>query len=288
MANTITLRNRIKSVRSTRQITKAMELVAASKMRRAQEAAAASRAYRRLAQSILHRLRQTMQVDQHPLFVQRPVTSKLYVVVSGDRGLSGAYNSNVFRRITQLLLTDAQASIQSQCIVIGKRGAQFLSRLEGVSVLAAYEHFPERPTANDLRPLLDTLIDNYTNKTVDAVDVIYTDFKSSVNQEVTVLRLLPAAYAPEPVEPDIDAVAFEPSPEAVLAVAAERLTEVQLWQAVLESKASEFSMSMMAMKSASDNASDIIDDLTLAYNTARQASITQELAEITGGAEAIK
>lgn len=310
MANTTALKRRIKSVRSTRQITKAMELVSASKMRRAQEAAGLSREYRNLAQKILSRLREQMDVNVHPLFRQRQtIASKIYILVTSDRGLVGAYNSNVFRRTTSLLREDAANGVTSQCIVIGKRGAKFLARLDGVETLAAYEHFAEQPTANDIRPILETVQSLYAAQTVDAVDLIYTDYKSSVVQEVTVQRLLPAAYTSDTTQAitetdeddrpsllakvygnksESDGMVFEPSPAAVLDIAAERLLEVQLWQAVLESKASEFSMSMMAMKNASDNASEIIDDLTLEFNTARQAAITQELAEITGGAEAIK
>lgn len=310
MANTTALKGRIKSVRSTRQITKAMELVSASKMRRAQEAAGKSRAYRNLAQKILRRLREQMDVSVHPLFRQRKtVTNKLYILVSSDRGLAGAYNSNVFRRVTALFRDDAENGRTSKCIVIGKRGAKFLARLDGVETLAAYEHFAEQPTANDIKPILEEVQKLYASEKIDSVDIVYTDYKSSVLQEVTVQRLLPAAYASEVSEvqydedekPSLfarlykydnaaekDGMVFEPSARAVLDMAAERLLEVQLWQAVLESKASEFSMSMMAMKNASDNASDIIEDLTLEFNTARQAAITQELAEITGGAEAIK
>lgn len=309
MANTTALKRRIKSVRSTRQITKAMELVSASKMRRAQESAAMSREYRNLAQSILRRLREQMDVNVHPLFRQRTIKNKVYIMVTSDRGLAGAYNSNVFRRMTNLLREDLEAGVSSRFIVIGKRGAKFLARLEGVEIIAAYEHFSEQPTANDIRPMLETVQKLYAEEAIDAVDVIYTDYKSSVSQEVTVLRLLPAAFrgSDETADPADEYVqkpskfarlygaksesyetVFEPSASAVLDMAAERFIEVQLWQAVLESKASEFSMSMMAMKNASDNASEIIDDLTLAFNTARQAAITQELAEITGGAEAIK
>lgn len=308
MANTTALKRRIKSVRSTRQITKAMELVSASKMRRAQEAAGLSREYRNLALKILNRLREQMDVSAHPLFAQRTrIASKIYIVVSSDRGLAGAYNSNVFRRVTTLLREDIDNGTKSQFIVIGKRGAKFLARLDEVEILAAYESFPEQPTANDIRPILDEVQRLYSSAKVDAVDIIFTDYKSSVLQEVTVQRLLPAAFThkkhqdadreDEPpsllqkvyrLSPEQEGMVFEPSATAVLEMAAARLLEVQLWQAVLESKASEFSMSMMAMKNASDNASEIIDDLTLEFNTARQAAITQELAEITGGAEAIK
>lgn len=291
MASRQQLKQRIVSVKSTKQITKAMELVSASKMRRAQEQAAQSRDYRNLAAKILARLRQVTDVSKHPLYTERPVKTRLHVVVTSNRGLAGAYNSNIFKRLTRELNADKQSGVISQAIVIGKQGARFIVRFEDVEVLAVYDHFPDKLTANDIQPLLETLVSKYTDKQVDAVDVIYTDYKSSIAQVVTVDRLLPAAHLPEEDtestnEDDKDMV-FEPSPGAVLKAITERLIESQLSQALMESSASEQSMRMMAMKSATDNANDLIEDLTLAFNTARQAAITQELAEITGGAEAI-
>lgn len=289
MANTIALKRRITSVKNTKQITKAMELVSASKMRRAQEQAVKTRDYSHLARAILTRLRELTDVSKHPLFETRlAVSTKLYVVITSDRGLAGAYNSNVLRRLARELQTDKDANIISQLIVVGKQAAQFVSRLEGVEVIAAYTDFIEQPTANDLRPILNTLIELYKDKKVDAVDVVYTDYKSSVVQEVTVDRILPAAFMETTVTPDLGAAIFEPSPKEVLDGVTERLIESQLAQVFYESQASEHSMRMMAMKNATDNANELVDDLTLAFNTLRQASITQELAEITGGAEAIK
>ncbi|HSX44101.1 MAG TPA: FoF1 ATP synthase subunit gamma, partial [Candidatus Saccharimonadales bacterium] len=147
----------------------------------------------------------------------------------------------------------------------------------------------DNPTANDLRPVLNTVVDMYTDKQTDSVQLLYTEFKSNLVQTATPLSLLPARFEQtEETTGTLDNTTFEPSPEAVLDNVTVRLLEVQLWQAMLESLASEHSMRMIAMKNATDNASDLIDDLTLAFNTARQAAITQELAEITGGAEAIK
>jgi F-type H+-transporting ATPase subunit gamma len=288
MAATIALKRRITSVKNTKQITKAMELVAASKMRRAQEAALRSREFRSLARSILTRLRELTNVNLHPLFRQRTIKTRLYILVTSDRGLAGAYNSNLFRQLTAELKKDQEAKITSQITAIGKKGAKFVTRLQDVEILGAYDELPENLTANDLQPVLDSITKLYTKKDVDAVDIIYTDFKSSINQVVTVDRLLPAAFTEVKIDSDSDKVVFEPSPEAVLNNIAQRLVEVQLWQDVLEASASEQSMRMLAMKNATDNATELIDDLTLAFNTARQAAITQELAEITGGAETIK
>lgn len=330
MASTQQIKARIKSVRSTKQITKAMELVAASKMRRAQEVTVASRDFTRTAQAILMRLRELTDVSKHPLFVQRPVVSRILIVITSDRGLAGAYNSNVLRRMTKELQSDRDAGIKTQTILIGRQAARFGAKIEGIDILGSYDHMPERPTLQDLQPILDEVKRAFVNEkltatnsglkigkyrlprlyvsgsddddlqdpsskiqapsvdAVDAVDVLYTDFRSSVVQEVSLLRLLPAAFSEEPVSNDLGKAIFEPNPKAVLDQVAERLVDVQLWQAYLESQASEQSARMMAMKTASDNAGELIDDLTLAMNTARQAAITQELAEITGGAEAIK
>lgn len=292
MANTITLKRRIGSVRNTKQITKAMELVAASKMRRAQEHAKQGRIYREAAYGLLTRLSNTSEAAEHPLFIKRAVRNKLYVVITSNRGLAGAYNANILRLLTRSIQEDHKARINTQVIAIGKQAANFVRRLEGVELTAAYPAFGDQPTANDIRPLLNTLTEFYTEKKIDSVQLLFTEFKSNLTQIATQLSVLPAQVeAADQATADnaaLENVTFEPSIEAVLDNVTIRLLEVQLWQAMLESIASEHSMRMMAMKNATDNASDLIDDLTLAFNTARQAAITQELAEITGGAEAIK
>ncbi len=290
MANTITLKRRIGSVRNTKQITKAMELVAASKMRRAQEYAKGGRAYRQAAYSLLTRLGTITEINEHPLFTERDVKTRLYVVITSNRGLAGAYNSNILRVLSKSILDDRKSGIKSQVIAVGKQGANFTRRLQGVELIAAYTEFSDHPSANDIRPILNTLVELYSSKEIDNVKLLYTEFKSNLVQLATELSLLPARF--EAVEGEktesLMNVTFEPSVEAVLDNVTARLLEVQIWQAMLESIASEHSMRMLAMKNATDNASDLIDDLTLAFNTARQAAITQELAEITGGAEAIK
>jgi F-type H+-transporting ATPase subunit gamma len=288
MASSQQLKARIGSVKNTKQITKAMELVSASKMRRAQELAVRSRAYRNLAREILARLRELTDVAKHPLYMDREIKNRLHIVITSNRGLAGAYNSNVLRQITKELLSDKEQGVKSSVIVIGKQGAKFIIRFEGVEVLSAYEDFPEQPTAQAIRPILDEILNAFSSKTVDAVDITYTDYKSSILQEVTTERVLPAAVVTDDVTKNLADAVFEPSPKKVLESVTERLIESQITQAFMESSASEQSMRMMAMKSATDNASDLIDDLTLAFNTARQAAITQELAEITGGAEAIQ
>lgn len=289
MAKTTTLKRRIRSVTSTRQITKAMELVAASKMRRAQESALTSRDYRELARELLVRLRTLTDVSKHPLFKHRAIKTRLLLIITSDRGLAGAYNSNLLREFTAQAVADRAAGIATKVIAVGKRGAQMLARIEGLEVIAAYEHFPEHPTANDIRPILDTVVGLFKQKQVDAVDVLYTDYQSSLLQVARCERLLPAAFEAieNSADADADEAVFEPSPQAVLNGVALRLVEAQLSQDFLEAQASEQSMRMLAMKNATDNATDLIADYTLAFNTARQGAITQELAEITGGAEAM-
>lgn len=289
MANTITLKRRITSVRNTRQITKAMELVSASKMRRAQERARSGRAYRQAAHSLLTRLSALTDVNEHPLYQTRPVKRRLYIMITSNSGLAGAYNANIIKLFTRSATADAAEGIVSSVIAIGNQGAQFVRRVDSVELAAAYPAFGDNPSANDIRPILESVADMYRDLMVDDVRLLYTELKSNILQEAKSLALLPARVEDsENITGTLTNTIFEPSITAVLDNVTERLLEVQLWQGMLESIASEHSMRMLAMKNATDNAGDIIDDLTLAFNTARQAAITQELAEITGGAEAIK
>jgi F-type H+-transporting ATPase subunit gamma len=297
MANTQALKRRIGSVKNTKQITKAMELVAASKMRKAQQAALKTRAYRNTAREILARLQSLNKASKSPYFDTRPINTKLYIVISSDRGLAGAYNSNVLRLFSKKLTEDQENNIESKAIVIGKTASNFAAKLDSLDLVGVYTDFKDDPTQQDIQPILSSAQEMFTSKQVDEVVTIYTDYKSSISQIASTQQLLPAAIRDsethEIIEEttkyvtDINDVEFEPSPEVVLERIVPKLIEAQLMQSVLEAIASEHSMRMMAMKSASDNASDLIDDLTLAFNSARQAAITQELAEITGGAAAV-
>lgn len=286
MASTIVLKRRIGSIKNTRQITKAMQLVSASKLRRAQEYAQSSRAYADLANELLTRLSGISEVERQPLFAKRAVKTRLYVLITSSSGLAGAYNANVLKQLTAAVKADQAAKVQSQVIAIGSKGAQFVRRIHEIELQAAYPGFGDHPTANDLRPVLNTIVEQYRDQSVDEVCVLYTKFKSTVSQEALSQQLLPAqAVAADANTPAISN--FEPDVETVVDQVAVRLIEAQVWQAVLESLASEHAMRMVAMKNATDNAKELIDDYTLELNTARQAAITQELAEITGGAEAL-
>lgn len=287
MASKQLIKSRIRSVKNTRQITKAMELVAASKMRRAQEAASQTSYFSQSARELLTRLRQLINVEQYDLFKARPVKARLIIVITSDRGLAGAYDSNVLRTYINELKRDDSAHVKNYTIAIGRKGSSLATRLHDVEVVGVYHGFPANPEANELRPIMSAALQMYIDAKIDAVDVIYTAFKSTVSQQVQIMHLLPAGFEETEVTEQIRLAGFEPSEEAVLENATKRLIEVQLLQALLESFASEYSMRMLAMKNATDNANELVDDLTLAFNNARQAAITQELAEITGGAEAM-
>ena len=286
MASTITLKRRIGSIKNTRQITKAMQLVSASKLRRAQEYAERSRAYGELAKELLGKLNGMTEVESQPLFKQRPVKAKLYIIITSNSGLAGAYNANVFKLLTQSLKADRDAKIKSHVIAIGNKGGQFVRRLSDIDLTAVYPAFGDQPTANDIRPVLNTIVDGFKNGDFDDVQVVYTVFKSTITQIAQSQQLLPA-QASTPDDAQTAVSNFEPDVETVIDQVTTQLIEAQIWQAVLESLASEHAMRMVAMKNATDNAKDLIDDYTLELNTARQAAITQELAEITGGAEAL-
>ncbi len=288
MASTRQLKSRVKSVKGTRQITKAMQLVAASKMRRAQEVASQVQLYSDAAREILTHLRSLPDTQNHHLFVERPVKNRLVILITSDKGLAGAYNSNALKRYTQRLKQDVDAGIHTKTICIGRKAAQFVARVKETDIIGVYEGFPEKPTDNDLEPIISTAITQYTAGDIDAVEIIYTEYVNSINQVASTKELLPAGFQEIEVSESIAQATFEPSAEEVLEVVTERLIAVQLYQSYLDSVASEHSMRMIAMKNATDNAGDLIDDLTLEMNKVRQSAITQELAEISGGVEAMK
>lgn len=287
MPNTQALKSRIRTVKSTKQITKAMQLVAASKMRKAQEATKASSPYTDAARQLLANLAGHDSVKGHPLFAIRPVEKRLIVVIASDRGLAGAFNSNLTRLYAQELVADRKDGIKNSTITIGRKAAQFVARLKDTDVLGSYQDLSDRPGSSELHAVLDTALQLFTDGEVDAVDLVYTDYVNSVVQKAVVQRVLPAGTGDiEPVAATQD-VTYEPSTEEVLNGVTSRLVGAQLYQALLDSRASEYSMRMMAMKNATDNATDLIDDLTLEMNKVRQSAITQELAEISGGVEAL-
>lgn len=289
MSSTRALKTRIRSVKSTKQITKAMQLVAASKMRRAQDAEKASAPYTRMASEILTHLASQGETDRHPLFMTKDkVTSRLLIVIATDKGLAGAYDANVLKLYARQLLDDDAAGVKNSTVTVGRRASRFVAKVKDVTTIAAYQDLPDDPAGAQLRAIVDAAMDAFKAGHVDAVDIVYTEFISSVNQQATIQRILPAGYEKVEVSDTICEAEFEPSAEEVLEAVTYRLVEAQVYHALLTARASEYIMRMLAMKNATDNASDLIDDLTLAMNKARQSAITQELAEISGGVEAMK
>lgn len=289
MSSTRALKTRIRSVKSTKQITKAMQLVAASKMRKAQDAEKASGPYTQLASELLTFLASQGETDRHPLFKNRKeIKKRMFIVIATDKGLAGAYDANVLKLYSQQLMDDRQKGIESVTITVGRRANRFASRVKDLKVVAAFQDLPDDPAGAQLRAIVDTAIEAYKSQDVDAVDVVFTQFITSVRQEAKVQRILPAGFEETEVSQNVRIAEFEPSAEEVLEAVAYRLIEAQVYHALLTARASEYIMRMLAMKNATDNANDLIDDLTLAMNKARQSAITQELAEISGGVEAMK
>lgn len=281
------LKSRIRSVKNTKQITKAMQMVAASKMRRAQDATKLTAPYTQIAREILAHLAKQGATKGHPLFEVREVKNRLLIVIASDKGLAGAYNANVAKHYLRELMSDDKAGIKTRSIAVGRKVTQFVTRLKDAELVGAYEDLPDNLEGHELRAALDTVYKLFVDGDVDAVDVVYTEFISSVTQTPKTERLLPAGQAGEPTDDAINQAEFEPDTETVLENVVYRLVGAQLFQALLDARASEHSMRMIAMKNATDNASDLVDDLTLAMNKARQSAITQELSEISAGVEAM-
>lgn len=275
------IKRRIRSVSNTRQITKAMQLVAASKLRRAQETSLNARAYADAAANLLAVLSSVPETGYSPLFEQRPVHNALTILVTSDRGLAGGYNSNVIRAFASLV---ASQNATHSVACVGKYAGRYVARVSDVNELSAYPMDVKDISLELAQPLLKESIELFLAGKVDVVNVVFTKFISTVRQEVQTVQLLPIAFVP-----NTSGVVrtLEPSPEELLDFAAKRLLEARVSQALLDARASEQASRMLAMKNATDNAGELIDDLTLAFNNARQAAITQELAEISAGAEAI-
>lgn len=288
MASTQVLKSRIRSVKGTKQITKAMQMVAASKMRRAQEMTRASAPYTVAARKLLAAISSHTSVKEYPIFVNRPVKTRLLIVIASDRGLAGAYNNNIIKEYINQTQIDKENGIKNQTIAIGRKIARFATSFKDTDIIGFYEDMPDRPGRLEFRAILDTVRETFRSGEIDAVDVIFTEFISGIRQEVRVLRVLPAGLGEIDKENLANDALYEPGVSTVLDVVAYRLVAAQIFQALLESRASEYNMRMMAMKNSTDNANDLVEDLTLAMNKARQGNITQELAEISGGVEALK
>lgn len=279
---------RIRSVRNTEKITKAMELVAAAKMRRALLAMEASRPYAEAIAEVLARLGSSKLDATHPLLEQRvEVKNRLLILVTADRGLCGGLNTNAVRAANRFVQSDPSSV---KLVTIGRKGRDYFRRF-GLELLADKSMLPDRPALREVRPPITVAIDEFLSGGVDEVWLEYSRYVNAVQHVPVVMRVIPPEL-PETAKEEQSGGAqplyeFEPSPEAVLEELLPRYVEAQVYQAVLENQASEQAAKMAAMRAASDNANELIGDLTLERNKLRQASITRELMEIVGGAEAL-
>lgn len=289
MPSLINLRRKIKSITNTKQITKAMQMVAASKMRRAQEAALNTRAYASVGQEIMVRIQDYLarheQELTHPLLDSRPAQTITLVVISSDKGLAGAYNSNVLRQTLQFLQENKDKKIR--VVTIGRKIEEALHRLN-ITVELSFNDFAGRPVSNDIVPIAKATIDEFLAARTDQVSIIYTHYYSTLKQVAQTKQILPVQTMSNPDDNQqllkTAPYLFEPEPTQVLNTVIPRLVEIQILQSLLDAIASEHSSRMIAMKNATDNAGDLIGDLQLTYNSIRQANITREIAEISAGA----
>jgi len=289
MANTRDIRNRIKGVKNTRQITKAMQMVATSKMKRAQESAKSGRPYALLLADVIGSLSGNVEDVRQTFFATRPVKHRGILVVSTDKGLCGALNANLFR-----ILSDVDSS--AKFVSIGKRASQYLSRARR-DLLADFTVNDRAPFA-EVRKVVEFLLWSYEQETIDTVEIVYTSFVNTLVQEPEIVQLLPLTdldsmleklharfgAADDETVKDRREILFEPVRDEILAELAALYVKQEIHQLILEAQASEHSARMVAMKSATDNAGNLLDELTLQYNRARQAAITQEILEISAAA----
>jgi len=278
MANTQDIRRRIKSIRNTAQITKAMQMVAASKMRKAQQHALAGRPYAELMNRVLVSLKSRTDPLLHPLLQIRPTNKELVLIISTDKGLAGALNTNLMREAAAFDLT------KTIYVTAGRRGRQFVARTQR-ELLADFE-LKDAPTILETKAVSKFCIEKFLSREVDKVTVLYTRFVNTINQKPVAQTLLPIsqfAFGSTPNEASADPMLgyiFEPSSQDVLDFMLPYYVQYQVFQMILDARASEHSARMVAMKNATDNANQFIKDLTLEYNKMRQASITTELLEI--------
>ncbi|MEK6719199.1 MAG: ATP synthase F1 subunit gamma [Chloroflexota bacterium] len=283
MASQREIRRRIGAVRNIKQITRAMQFVAASKLKRAQDATLASRPYSDKIDEVLADLAAVLGGDEHPLLARREGGKRMVVLITTDRGLAGPLNTNTIRFAAKEI---TESSGDLAVVTIGRKGRDAMRRAR-VPLEAHFAGFGDRPSFADVIPLARLVTDAYLGGTFTQVDIIYSHFVSTLTQRPSRVSLLP-------VQPADDTAAgipgnqfiFEPNPAAVLEQLLPRYVATRLFQAVLESRASEESSRMVAMKNATENAGDLIDDLTLSYNKVRQSNITREMIEIASGAQA--
>ncbi|GMA57556.1 ATP synthase F1 subcomplex gamma subunit [Alicyclobacillus sacchari] len=279
------IKRRIKSVRNTSQITKAMEMVAAAKLRRVQDAVQQSKPYLAKMQEMLSNLSQSARHVKHPLLASRPVKRTGYLVITADRGLAGPYNAQVVRAAMQEFGKRDKATFA--IYAVGKRGRDYFRR-RGFPVAADVVDLADSPTYHSIRHLAEAIVGAYERAEFDELYFIYNEFINAASQRPIVKKVLPLDSLADEAKGPRRIYEFEPDEEAVLAALLPRYAETLVYQAVLDAKASEHAARMTAMGNATDNAKELISDLTLSLNRARQAAITTQIAEIVGGAEALR
>jgi len=287
MSNSKEIVGQIKSVKNTRKVTRALEMVSASKIRKAQDRMQASRPYARMMRQVIGHLAHANPEYKHP-FTQAhdEIRTVGYVIVSSDRGLCGGLNNNMFRQLLKRFREHEEAGQQVRLVLIGKKSQQFFKRIK-VDIVGTVQDLGEQPQLERLIGAIKIMLDGYREGELDEIFLCYNDFINTMTQRVRVDELLPLPPATdEPMLKYWDYL-YEPDAESLLDDVMVRYIESLVYNAVLENLASEHAARMVAMKSASDNASNLIDDLNLAYNKARQAAITQEISEIVGGAAAV-
>ncbi len=294
MATLRMIRRRIRSVKNTAQITRAMELVAGSKMRRAQEHVVSSRPYAEKMHDILSYLSiatKSSGESLHPLLAQHPTGKVCLIMMTSDRGLCGAFNMNIVRTALEFMIKQKDADQDVALVTVGKRGRDFMVRY-GASLIADFSGMSDRPSLNDIAPIVRLCISGYSSGTFKSVHLAYSQFVSTMTQKPIIIPVLPIEKEylirglGENPPRTMDYI-FEPNAAAILDSLLPRYVEVQIYQALLDSIASEQSARMIAMHAASDNANDIVDDMTMTMNRLRQSAITRELIDITTSAAAI-
>lgn len=277
------IKRQIKSVQNTRQITKAMEMVASAKLRRAQEKAQSSRPYAEKLKEVVSSIASSTDGVTHPMLVTRPVKRTAYIVITADGGLVGGYNTNILRRVMDEISQKHKSKSEYGLFVIGRKGREFFNRRE-LPVLKDVVELSDSPKFADIKSLAYAAVQGFEEEQFDEVYICYNKFINAMSQLPTVDRLLPFDSV-ETTGPTAE-YEYEPSPEAVLEVLLPKYAETLIFGALLEGKASELGAKMTAMGSATKNATEMINELTLTYNRARQAAITQEITEIVAGTNA--
>jgi F-type H+-transporting ATPase subunit gamma len=284
MPSLIDIRRRIRSVKNTQQITKAMKMVSAAKLRRAQDRVIAARPYTALLRTVLGNVAAAVAGDEHlasdPLLAQRPEKRIQLVLTTGDKGLAGAFNTNVIKGGQHFAQEHPGATVEWE--LIGRKGRDFF-RKQQVSITGEYAGLPSKPVYEETAAIAKKLIERFRNEEIDSVYVLYNEFKTVLSQKLTLVRVLPVEV---PVQAQPVDYIFEQPPGEMLSALLPRYVETELFRSVLESAAAEHAARMTAMDAATRNASDMIGRLTLYMNRVRQASITKEIIEVVSGAAA--